>query len=109
MASPGRLGTWWRIRTRISRFNCFAGRKADGSAFARKPNGGRQGGLGAGSGVLLDIHGEIGRGLDVGDSGAVSGQIEARNRRGAGTGVKLAAQRRDFRLYPLHGGELDEG
>ena len=48
-------------------------------------------------------------GLDVRDPGAVSAPNEARTRRRDGAGVELAAQWRDFRLHPFHGGELDTG
>jgi hypothetical protein len=40
------LGMWWRIRTPTSRFSCSASRTANGSACARKPDGGRRAGWG---------------------------------------------------------------
>ena len=67
------------------------------------------GGLGVGSGVLLDVNGEIGR---------VSMSVilvpfppnpKPEPAAEPGAGVKLAAQTCDFRLHPFHGGELDAG
>lgn len=52
------------------------------------------GGVGAGSGVLLDIHGEVGPGLDVGDSGAVSSPNDGSSCLRAGPRIKLAARLR---------------
>ena len=50
------------------------------------------GGMGAGSGVLLDVHGEIGRVSMSVILVPFPRQTEARTRRGAGAGVKLAAK-----------------
>ena len=67
------------------------------------------GGLGVGSGVLLDINGEIGRVSMSVILVPFSAPNQARARPEPGAGIKLAAQTCDFRLHPFHGGGLDAG